>query len=83
MRKEGKATHVLIDSTAIPLGTVDLPEQLGRIEKHEERFYLDSGKQEFLLNQKKVAGRQEINLGDSIQLSQDSEAIRLIQVSNG
>lgn len=83
VRKEEKATHVLIGSTAIPLGAVDLPEQLGRIEKHEERFYLDSGKQAFFLNRKRVTGKHEINLGDSIQLAEGSEALRLIQVSNG
>jgi len=77
------ATHVLIGSTAIPLGNADLPEQLGRIEKHDEAFYLDSGKQEFILNQHKVVGKHELSLGDLIQSSEGSEAIRLIQVSNG
>jgi len=76
-----QATHVLIGSTAIPLGSVNLPE-LGRMEKHEDGFYLDSGKQEFLLNQRKVAGKHELSLGDLIQSSEGSEAIRLIQVSN-
>ncbi len=75
------ATHVLIGSTAIPLGGAELPEPLGRIEKHERRFYLDSGKDEFLLNQQRVAGRQEIGLGDLIQSGEGSEAIRLIQVN--
>ena len=82
-RRADLATHVLIGNTAIPLGVVDLPEQLGRIKKQDERFYLDSGKQEFLLNRQKVAGKHEINLGDSIQAGEDSEAIRLIQVRNG
>ena len=77
------ATHVLIGSTAIPLGNADLPEQLGRIEKQDEAFYLDSGKQEFILNQHKVVGKHELSLGDLIQSSEGSEAIRLIQVSNG
>ncbi|MEZ7830481.1 MAG: hypothetical protein QMC06_02915 [Gammaproteobacteria bacterium] len=82
--KAGKvATHVLIGSTAIPLACADLPKQLGRIEKHDEAFYLDSGKQEFLLNQLKVAGKHAIGLDDLIQCSEGSEAIRLIQVSNG
>jgi len=76
-----KPTHVLVGSTAIPLSSANLPE-LGRIEKHEDGFYLDSGKQEFLLNQQKVTGKYELNLGDLIQPSEDSEAIRLIQVSN-
>ncbi len=79
--KAEKATHVLIGSAAIPLGSVNLPE-LGRIEKHEDGFYLDSGKQEFLLNQHKVAGKHEISLGDLIQSSEGSVSIRLIQVSN-
>lgn len=82
-RKGELATHVLIGSSAAPLGAIELPEQIGRIEKHGERFYLDSGKQEFLLNRQKVAGRHEISLGDSIQSSESSEAIRLIQVRNG
>lgn len=77
-----KATHVLIGSTAIPWAEANLPEQLGRIEKQGNEFYLDSGKQEFLLNQQVVAGKHEISLGDLIQSSKDSEAIRLIQVSN-
>ena len=82
--KAGKvATHVLIGSTAIPLACADLPKQLGRIEKHDEAFYLDSGKQEFLLNQLKVAGKHAIGLDDLIQCSEGSEAIGLIQVSNG
>jgi len=81
--KAGKvATHVLIGSTAIPLASADLPKQLGRIEKHDKSFYLDSGKQEFLLNQLKVAGKHAIGLDDLIQCSEGSEAIRLIQVSN-
>lgn len=80
--EQKKATHVLIGSTAIPLGSVNLPE-LGRIEKHEDAFYLDSGKQEFLLNQHKVAGKHELGLGDLIRSSEGSEAIRVIQVSNG
>ena len=79
--EEGKATHVLVGSTAIPLGSINLPE-LGRIEKHEDRFYLDSGKIEFLLNQHTVSGKHELGLGDLIQSSEDSETIRLIQVSN-
>ena len=78
-----QATHVLIGSTAIPLGSIDLPEQLGRIEKHKGGFYVDSGEQEFLLNQKKRSGRHELSLGDLIQAAQGSETIRLIQVSNG
>lgn len=77
-----KATHVLIGSTAIPWAQAKLPERLGRIEKHGNEFYLDSGKQEFLLNQQLVAGKHEISLGDLIQSSKDSESIRLIQVSN-
>ncbi|MFT7206247.1 MAG: hypothetical protein ACI9JU_000996, partial [Pseudohongiellaceae bacterium] len=44
---------------------------------------LDSGKQEFLLNQLKVAGKHAIGLGDLIQCSEGSEVIRLIQVSYG
>jgi len=80
--KPEKATHVLIGSTAVPLPAADLPEQLGRIEKHGNGFYLDSGKQEFLLNQHKVAGKHEISLGDLIQSSEGSETIRLIQVRN-
>jgi len=77
--EQGRPTHVLVGSTAIPLGSANLPE-LGRLEKYEDVFYLDSGKQEFLLNQHKVAGRHELNLGDLIQSSEDSAAIRLIQV---
>tara|TARA_B110000444_G_C18833821_1_gene594792 strand:+ start:933 stop:2222 length:1290 start_codon:yes stop_codon:yes gene_type:complete len=75
------ATHVLVGSTAIPLGTANLPE-LGKIEKHEDGFYLDSGKQEFLLNQHKLVGKHALSLGDLIQSSEDGEVIRLIQVSN-
>jgi hypothetical protein len=79
--EQQRATHVLVGSTAIPLGSINLP-ALGRIEKHEDGFYLDSGKQEFLLNQHKVAGKQALGLGDLIQSSEDSESIRLIQVSD-
>lgn len=80
--KQEKATHVLIGSTAISLGSANLPE-LGRIEKHADGFYLDSGEKEFLLNQHKVAGKHELSLGDLIQSKEGSEAFRLIQVSNG
>jgi hypothetical protein len=76
-------THVLIGSKAIPLDEIKLPEQLGRIEMHKDMFYLDSGKQEFFLNRNKVSGKHEISLGDLIQAREDSEAIQLIQVSNG
>ncbi len=76
-------THVLIGSRAVPLSRADLPEQLGRIEKSQGLFYLDSGEQEFILNQSKVAGRHEIGLGDRIQFREGSHEIRLIQVSNG
>jgi hypothetical protein len=79
--EQQRATHVLVGSTAIPLGSINLP-TLGRIEKHEDGFYLDSGKQEFLLNQHKVVGKQALGLGDLIQSSEDSESIRLIQVSD-
>ena len=78
-----QATHLLIGSTAVPLGTINLPEQLGRIEKHENGVYLDSGEQGFLLNQNRVSGKHEINLGDLIQSREGSEAIQLIQVRNG
>ena len=78
-----RATHVLIGSTAIPLGSIELPEKLGRIEASKGGFYVDSGEQEFLLNQKKRSGRHELSLGDLIQAAQGSETIRLIQVSNG
>jgi len=76
-------THVLIGSTAVPVAKASLPKQFGRIEKHENTFYLDSGKQEFLLNQHKVSGKHEIGLGDLIQSGEGSETIRLIQVDNG
>jgi hypothetical protein len=78
-----RATHVLIGSTAIPLGSIELPEKMGRIEEDKGGFYVDSGEQEFLLNQKKRSGRHELSLGDLIQAAQGSEKIRLIQVSNG
>lgn len=77
------ATHVLIGSTAIPLGKERLPDHLGRIEKHEDSFYLNSGENEFLLNEHKVVGKHEINLGDLIQSPEGSETIKLIQVNNG
>jgi hypothetical protein len=80
-QEQQRATHVLVGSTAIPLGSIHLP-ALGRIEKHEDGFYLDSGKQEFLLNRHKVTGKQALGLGDLIQSSADSESIRLIQVSD-
>ncbi len=80
--EQGKATHVLIGSTAMPLAEANLPELLGRIEKHENGFYLNSGQQEFLLNKEKVSGRHELSLGDLIQSSEGGETIRLIQVSD-
>ena len=79
--ERGRPTHVLVGSTAIPLGSANLSE-LGRLEKHEDVLYIDSGEQEFLLNQYKVAGRHKLGLGDLIQASDDSATIRLIQVRN-
>ena len=76
-----QATHVLLGSTAIPLGEVNLP-KLGQIKQDGDGFYLDSGKQEFLLNRHKVVGKHALSLGDLIQSSEDSELIQLIQVSN-
>jgi hypothetical protein len=82
-QKRTLATHVLIGSTAIPLGAVSLSASFGRIEKQGNGVFLDSGEQEFLLNQHKVAGKHELNLGDLIQSGDGSETIQLIQVSNG
>lgn len=76
-------THLLIGSTAVPLARANLPEQLGRIEKYQGAFYLDSGEQEFLLNRNKVAGKHAIAPGDQIQCQEGSDEIRLIQVTNG
>lgn len=69
-----------VDSIVFSLA--NLPVQLGRIEKQNEEVYLDSGQQEFLLNQTRVCGRQKLNLGDHIKFAEDSEEIRLIQVRN-
>ena len=61
----------------------NLPEQLGRIEKRDEGVYLDSGKQEVLLNQTRVSGKQKLTLGDRIQFAEGGEEIFLIQVNDG
>lgn len=85
LEKQQYPTHILIGSAAIPLSTVDFPEEFGEIEIEEQNgtIYLDSGKKEFLLNQNKVAGKHEIKLGDQIVFPEGNDEIRLIQVSNG
>lgn len=70
-------------ANCITLSQAGLPAQLGRIEKQNEDIYLDSGKQEFLLNQIRVRGKQKLKLGDKVQFTENSEAIELIQVHNG
>lgn len=78
--------HLNGDASAancITLSRADLPAHLGRIEKQNEEIYLDSGKQEFLLNQVRVCGKQNLKLGDQVQFTEGSEAIRFIQVHNG
>ena len=67
----------------IVLSQADLPASLGRFEKQNKEIYVDTGDQEFLLNQARVRGRQKLSLGDSIQFGNNSEEIRLIQVHNG
>lgn len=70
-------------TNCIRLSQAGLPAQLGRISKQNEEVYLDSGTQEFLLNQKPVRGKQRLKLGDHVQFGANSEAIKLIQVHNG
>tara|TARA_R110002073_G_scaffold74173_7_gene181584 strand:- start:3664 stop:4404 length:741 start_codon:yes stop_codon:yes gene_type:complete len=81
--RQRKATHVLIGSTAVPLGGLNLPDQIGRIEEHDDAFYLNGGEQEYLLNQNKVTGKHKLTLGDLIQSREGTETIKLIQVDNG
>lgn len=70
-------------TSSIVLSLADLPANLGRIEKRNNDVYLDSGNQEFLLNQTRVSGKQKLTLGDRIKFTEGSDEICLIQVKNG
>ncbi len=71
------ATH------SIQLSISDLPEHLGRIERHGDEVFLDSGKQNFFLNQTRVSGKQKLVLGDRISFANNTEEICLIRVNDG
>ena len=71
------ATH------SIQLSITDLPEYLGRIERHGDEVFLDSGKQNFFLNQTRVSGKQKLVLGDRISFANNTEEICLIRVNDG
>ncbi len=69
-------------TSAIHLSISNLPEQLGRIEKRGDEVFLDSGKQDFYLNQTKVSGKRKLSLGDRVSFAKNTEEIYLIQVND-
>ena len=71
------ATH------SIQLSINDLPDYLGRIERQGNEVFLDSGKQNFFLNQTRVSGKQKLVLGDRISFANNTEEICLIRVNDG
>jgi hypothetical protein len=70
-------------TNTIAMSIADLPQQLGRIERRGDEVFVDTGNQEFYLNQKKVIGRQKLALGDRIRFAENSDEICLIRVNDG
>ena len=70
-------------ASSVLLSAKDQPKQLGRIVLEQDGIILDSGTQEFLLNDKLVSGRQSLHLGDCLRVTETLEELRLIQVSDG
>ncbi len=68
--------------SSIVLSAKDQPRHLGRIEKDRDEIVLESGTQEFLLNDKPVSGRQALSLGDCLRITDAREELRLIQVGD-
>ena len=70
-------------ASSVLLSAKDQPKQLGRIVLEQDGIILDSGTQEFLLNDKLVSGRQSLHLGDCLRVTETLEELRLMQVSDG
>lgn len=65
----------------IQLALAGLPAELGRMRVDGNAVFLDSGAVEFLLNDRRVSGKQQLRLGDRINFTADSAALTLIRVS--
>ena len=70
-------------TNSIQLSISDLPEHLGRIERHGDEVFLDSGKQDLFLNKTRMSGKQKLTLGDRISFANGTEEICLIRVNDG
>ena len=72
-----------INGKNIQLSIEGLPAYLGQIEKEGNQISMVCGEVGALLNGEKITGRQQLELGDRVQFSDHSEAIRLIRVRDG
>jgi len=72
-----------VNGKNIQLAIDGLPDYLGQIEKDGSQVSIVCGEAGALLNGEKIAGRQQLELGDLLQFTDNSEAIRLIRVRDG
>ncbi|MDP6097413.1 MAG: hypothetical protein QGG67_15730 [Gammaproteobacteria bacterium] len=70
-------------ANTLTLSIGGLPEFLGKIDNEGDQFFLVCGEHGAVVNDKKVAGKQKLNLGDRVSFDASLDDIRLIQVRNG
>ena len=80
---EEQGTGENINGKNIQLSIEGLPAYLGQIEKEGSQVSIVCGEAGALLNGEKISGKQHLELGDLLQFSDNSEAIRLIRVRDG
>jgi hypothetical protein len=72
-----------VNGKNIQLAIDGLPAYLGQIEREGEQVSIVCGEAGALLNGEKISGKQQLELGDLLQFTDNSEAIRLIRVRDG
>ena len=70
-------------SNTISLSITGLPEYLGKIEREGDQFNLVCGEQGAVVNDKKVAGKHKLDLGDRVSFDASQDDICLIQIKDG
>jgi len=72
-----------VNGKNIQLAIDGLPAYLGQIEKEGNKVSIVCGEAGAFLNGEKITGKQQLELGDLLQFTDNSEAIRLIRVRDG
>jgi hypothetical protein len=72
-----------VNGKNIQLSIGGLPAYLGQIEREGKQVSIVCGEAGALLNGEKIYGKQQLELGDLLQFTDNSEAIRLIRVRDG